>query len=112
MAQSNAAPVPNEPTNTTEELAVPGDKNAAPGANLAGNELHIPINPYTIGSNRHSPFDETGNPADTLHAGAPKKSKHPSENTKSGPALWVTVLMSLATLFWMTRKQLRRSTMR
>lgn len=104
--RSSASPVAAEAADDAPvEFALPEEKHAAATDNANDNEAQIPVNPYAIGSNKHHPFDDQGS---ALHAGAPRKpGKRPAVNTKTGPALWITVLMSIAALLWVTRRQLK-----
>ncbi len=71
----------------------------------------IPTNPYTVGSNRQHTFDSNGNPItgtqtssarsqQTLRPAAPTPPRQPS----SGPEVWVVAILSVVSLFVMTRK--------
>jgi len=81
----------------------------------SGNRItQLPINPYTVNSTSTHPFDAQGKPITaggssstakgTLHGGA----QRPISQPETGPALWITILGSLALLFFVTRNLLKK----
>lgn len=78
-----------------------------PAAPLAASG--IPRNPYSIASGRSHPFDASGAPVggsdDGFHGGAP----HPLTQPETGArTIGLTIVASIALLFWITRKSFLR----
>lgn len=71
-----------------------GEQGASPSAAL-------PTNPYTVGS--------AGKPGNRPQQAPLAATLHPGANTKTGPELWVSVGLSLAFLWFATRKAFRRA---
>lgn len=75
----------------------------------------IPYNPYTVGSTRDHPFDASGEPVDETHTGAPLKGFKnvkgfkPFTQPKTGPGLWIAIVLSVVTVAFVTRKVLVRA---
>lgn len=66
-------------------------------------EALLPYNPYTVGSPTQHPSAAN----DPQHKGAPligRAGFKPYGNTETGPALWIVSILSIAALYWITRK--------
>lgn len=110
---SSASFASSEGTTTAATDATPPSSAApdATGESPPATGADIPRNPYTVDSGLSRPLDSTGQPLDgqetpsatpgsLLHAGAP-----PGQ-PQSGPEIWFILLLSLATMAWISRTML------
>lgn len=91
---------------------------AGPAAGASHSNTLIPMNPYTVGSNKDHPFDAAGNPLPagssssskaktTLHGGAPTSRPISQPATGAGTALVILTSIGMLTLF--KRKELTKA---
>ncbi len=113
-------PSGNLPPTTGMPNSSPSGAPSSDGRRQPDRVAQLPVNPYTVNSNRTHPFDAQGKPVTaggssssvksvkgaktTLHGGAPL----PITQPETGPALWITILGALALLFFVTRNVLRK----